>query len=252
MTQRPKWYEGIEYFVPDFELSVSMGIIPGTHHIHKFGLNLTVGAAFETIWTMSTVYAYLTAETVLNISSGDVDDTAAGSGAQQIEIDGLDGNYNPVKEFVEMNGQTAVATKNKYLRVHRMFVSRGLPNEGIIYAGVGGPSSGVPTTTYGAIALGYGQTLQALTTIPAAHTGYLYQVEISSGIIKDIIARLLVRELGGVFVTKDVLNLIEDEAISNWKFPLRLPEKTDIEVQANASGAGGSIEASVTILLVRE
>ncbi len=252
MTVEHDHYSGIEYFVPSFELEITRGNIPGASHEHKFGLNLTVGATFETVWTMSTVYAYLTAETTLNISSGDVDDTAAGAGAQQIKIEGLDGNHNPISEHVEMNGQTAVATAKKYLRVHRMMVTRGASNQGIVYAGVGGPASGVPTTTYGAIAAGYGQTLQALYTIPGGHTGYLYQVEVSSGVVKDVIARLLVRPLDGVFQTKDVLNLIQDASISNWRFPLEIPEKSDIELQANAAGAGGSVEGSFTILILED
>lgn len=247
-----KYYSGTEHFTPDFELKISMGEIPGAGFVHKFGLDLNVGAAFETCWTMSTAYAYLSTETALNISSGDVDDTSAGVGAQQISIEGLDGGFNKIEEEVLLNGQTAVATKKKYLRVHRMKVIRGLPNEGIIYAGIGGPASGVPTTTYGAIAIGYGQTLQAFYTIPSSHVGFLYSIDAKSGIAKNGLARLMVREEGGVFQVKDIQTFVDSQATSEWRYPLEIPAKSDVELQLAADGAGGSMAASFTILLIRD
>ena len=44
----------------DFDLAVSMGHVPGFKSVHKFGLNETVGNAFETVWTESFIYVYLT------------------------------------------------------------------------------------------------------------------------------------------------------------------------------------------------
>lgn len=235
----------------DFDLAVSMGAIDGVTHVHKFGLNEAVGTAFETIWSGSSPYVYLSAATVLNVSSADTDDTSAGAGAQQIKIEGLDGNYNPIEETVLMNGQTAVATGKAYLRIHRMGVIRGAANQGIIYAGTGGPTAGVPDTTYGCIEVGYGQTLQAFYTIMADHTGYLTSFEASSGVSKNLIARIMDREIGSVFQVKDILHLVEGEAVSEWKYPLKVPQKTDIEAQALASGGGGFLEATFTILLVK-
>ena len=64
MSATPKWYSGVKTFEPSFELAVSMGQIPGVHFVHKFGINLAVAAAWETVWSMSTAYAYLAAETI--------------------------------------------------------------------------------------------------------------------------------------------------------------------------------------------
>ena len=236
----------------DLDLAIAMGHVPGFSHSHKFGLNESVAGTFETVWPLSSVYAYLSAPVTLNVSSGDANDTSAGSGAQEILVEGCDGNYHPIRERVLTNGQTAVSTLKSYLRITRMSVTRGAINAGIVYIGTGGPVSGVPTTSYGVISAGYGQSLQALDTIPSGFIGFLYQMELSSGIVKDVIGRLMVREFGGVFNVKDVLNIISGEAQTDWKYPLRIEQKSDIEIQASAGGAGGSVEASFTLLLVKE
>lgn len=234
----------------DFNLAVSMGMVPGFSHVHKFGLNEDVSATFETIWSGSSVYAYLSAATALNISSGDTDDTAAGSGAQQIKIEGLDKNYHEIEEEVILNGQTAVATLKTYLRIHRMTVIRGDANQGIIYAGTGGPSSGVPTTAYGQIPVGYGQSVQAIYTIPSGKSGYLFEMAASSGVSKNAIVRLMVRPQNGVFQTKDVVHLTDGETISHWAIPLKIPQKCDVEAQASAVGASGFIDVEYAMMLV--
>ena len=241
-----------QYVDVDFDLAVSMGLIDGFSHIHKFGLNTAVGSAFETVWSMNAAYVYLAAATVLNVSSGDVDDTAAGAGAQQIVVQGLDGNFNEISEYVELNGQTAVATKKAYFRVHRMMVTRGASNQGIVYIGTGGPASGVPTTTYGAIPLGYGQTLQCFYTVPAGKTLYMYEFKASSGVSKNITVRICVRPQGAAFQTKDVMQIVEGQGVNNWKFPFKIPAGCDIEVQALAGAGGGSIEATFTGLVVNQ
>lgn len=252
MREKPKWYSGIEYFEPSFELAVATGRIPGASFIHKFGLNEAVAAAWETLWSMSTAYVYLTAETALNVSSGDVDDTAAGAGAQQVLVEGLDGGYNEIFEYVELNGQTAVATGQKYLRVHRMSVTRGVQNQGIVYIGTGGPASGVPTTTYGAIPATFGKTTQALYTIPAVYTGYLWHMDTKTAVSQKTLSRLMVRELGQAFHAEDVQTSLQSPAESDWRFPLRIPGKSDVELQVFATGAGGQMSGVFTILLIKE
>lgn len=243
---------GVHDISVDIDLAISMGHVPGFSFIHAHGLNESVAGTFETVWDLSSAYVYLTTPTLLNISSGDVNDTSAGSGAQEIHIDGLDGGYHPIEEHVATNGQNAVSTVKEYLRVTEIHVTEGAANAGIIYIGTGGPTSGVPDTSYAAISAGYGQSLSAIATIPSGLIGFLYQMELSSGVSKNVIGRLMIRNIDEVFHAHDVLNLIDGKASTTWKYPLRIEQKSDIEIQALAGGAGGSVSASFTILLVKE
>ena len=94
-----------------FELQVARGHIPGHYGLFKFGNNPSVGDSLETIWAEGGLYSYLTAATVLKVSSSSTDDTSAGTGARTVELSGLDADYNEISELVTLNGQTPVNTK---------------------------------------------------------------------------------------------------------------------------------------------
>ena len=137
-----------------FELQVSRGQISWHETVFQFGINNAVGTSFETIWTASSVYSYLAAASVLKISSGSADDASAGTGARTIRINGLDANYAEISETVILNGQTAVNTVNSYLRVSSLIVltaGSGGVNAGILYAGTGTVTSGVPQNVFAQI-----------------------------------------------------------------------------------------------------
>jgi hypothetical protein len=76
----------------------------------------------ETIWAEGGLYSYLTAATVLKVSSSSVNDTSAGTGARTVELSGLDADYNEISELVTLNGQTPVNTTKLFLRINRMVV----------------------------------------------------------------------------------------------------------------------------------
>ena len=249
-------FDGDQEFTPNFEFAVARGEIPNTTYQHKFGANLAVGATFETVWTGSAVFTYLAAASALNITSTSTDDVmTSGTGAWTVNILGVDGDYNEINETVELNGQTSVATTKTFLRVYRMKVltaGTGLTNAGIIYAGTGTNTTGTPANKYGAIAAGYAQTLMALYTVPLEYTAFLSRFAVSSAVSKAVTARLMVKEFGSVFQVKDLINLTVGQVVSEWEYPLVVPAKSDIEVQAFATGAGGSVAATFTMLLVKE
>ena len=100
--------------------------------------------------------------------SGSAADAAAGTGARTVRIYGLDADWNRQDEEVILDGVTPVNTVGSYLRVFRMRVTS---------AGAGGINAGLITATAAtdatisaAIAIGVGQTLMAVYSVPAGYT----------------------------------------------------------------------------------
>ena len=251
----PRDYSSISRFglTEPFNLQVARGQIAYHESIYKFGNNPEVADSVETVWPQGGLYSYLSAATVLKVSSSSTNDTSAGTGARTVELFGLDGDYNEISEVVTLNGQTEVNTTQSYLRINRMVVrsaGSGGANAGIIYAGTGTVTTGVPANIYATInGDGTNQTLMALWTIPAGYTGYLMQYDVSNGTTSNTPAvcklLLVARPYGEVFQTKDVKSLTTGMHIENTLVvPVEFAEKTDIEVRAISSSASVTFDIS--------
>jgi hypothetical protein len=251
----PRDYSSISRFglTEPFNLQVARGQIAYHESIYKFGNNPQVADSIETVWPEGGLYSYLSAATVLTVSSSSTNDTSAGTGARTVELFGLDGDYNEISEVVTLNGQTAVNTTQSYLRINRMIVrsaGSGGANAGIIYAGTGTVTTGVPANIYATInGDGTNQTLMALWTIPAGYTGYLMQYDVSNGTTSNTPAvcklLLVARPYGEVFQTKDVKSLTTGMHIENsLVIPVEFAEKTDIEVRAVSSSNSVTFDIS--------
>jgi hypothetical protein len=249
-------------FENPFDLNVSSGALsPSYKQVYKFGTNSNVGNSVETIWQQGGLYSYPPSASTMTVSSSDVNDTSAGTGARTVLISGLDASYNEASETIILNGQTAVTTVNSYIRVNRAIVltaGSGGANAGNIYVGTGTVTAGVPANIYTIInGDGSNQTLQAFWTIPAGYTAYIYQTNISTGTSSAtpaILTTLLVaRPFGGVFNTKEVITISTGNHLQDYSFPIKLTEKTDIEFRAESSSASTTfnVSASLNILYVQ-
>lgn len=242
-----------------FELQVARGQVAYHESVYKFGNNAEVADSTETIWQQGGLYSYLSAASVLKVSSSSANDTSAGTGARTVELFGLDGDYNEINELVTLNGQTAVNTTQSYLRINRMIVrsaGSGGYNAGIIYAGTGTVTTGVPANIYATInGDGSNQTLMALWTVPAGYTGYLMQYDVSNGTSSNTPAvckmTLVARPYGEVFQSKDVKSLTTGMHIENTlDVPIKFAEKTDIEVRAVSSSASVTFDISAAFEII--
>jgi len=239
-----------------FDLQVARGQVAFHETQFKFGFNPDIDDSLETIWAEGGLYSYLSAASVLKISSSSTDDTSAGTGARTITISGLDANYDEISESVTLNGQTAVNTTQSFLRVFRMIVDTagsGGQNAGVIYAGTGTVTSGVPANKYGTIAVGDNQTLMCFWTVPRGYTAYLYQVDISMNTEvanKYGTVSILARPEGGVFNAKDKFALSQDIIHQEFKHPIKFAEKTDLEVRAIASSSNANLAVSAGLDIV--
>jgi len=239
-----------------FELQVARGQIAYHETQFKFGFNPDIDDSLETIWAEGGLYSYLSSATVLKISSSSANDTSAGTGARTITISGLDANYDEISESVTLNGQTAVNTTQSFLRVFRIIVSTagsGGQNAGVIYAGTGTVTSGVPANKYGTIAVGDNQTLMCFWTVPRGYTAFLYQIDISMNTEvanKFGTVSLVARLNGGVFNVKDKFALSQDIIHQEFKHPIKFAEKTDLEVRAIASSSNANLAVSAGLDIV--
>ena len=238
-----------------FELQVSRGQVPGHKLKFKFGNNRTVGDTEETIWSEGGIYVYPTSATQMTVSSSSVDDTAAGTGARTVRIEGLDADYNEISEDIILNGQTPVTTVNSYLRINRGIVltaGSGEKNAGIIRAGTGTVTSGVPANVFLSIdGDGDNQTLMCLWTVPAGYTAFLVQTNVSTGNSSNTPALLrttiVARPHGGVFNTQERITLKDGNQLQAYNFPLRFTEKTDLEVRAQSTSGSVTFDCSASI-----
>ena len=243
-----------------FELQVARGQVGWHYPLFKFGNNAVVGDSLETIWSEGGLYVYPPSASVMTVSSSSTADTSAGTGARTVSVFGLDADYNEISETVTLNGQTAVNTTKSYLRVNRMIVrsaGSGGANAGVIYTGTGTVTSGVPANVYASIngVTGSNQSLMALWTVPAGYTAYLLQYDISNGTTSNTPAVckliLAIRPYGEVFQSKDVKSLTTGMHVEErFSLPVKVTEKSDIEVRAISSSNSVSFDISSAFEIV--
>lgn len=107
-------------------LDVSRGLASGIDVIEKFGRNASVGTTFAPICFGGNYRTpQSSAATTVRIKSGgNANDTAAGSGAREVTIVGLDENFADASEAVATAGASASsATTTTFTRIHRAYVS---------------------------------------------------------------------------------------------------------------------------------
>jgi hypothetical protein len=241
-----------------FNLQVARNQIFNHKTIFKFGFNPDIDNTLETIWSEGGLYIYLTASTVLKVSSSSTADTSAGTGARTVELSGLDADYNEINETITLNGQTVVNTTKEYLRINRMIVrsaGSGGANAGVIYAGTGTVTTGVPANICATIAINDNQSLMSLWTVPKDYTAYLYQSNVTAACTtsnKLLTTRVVARPYGEVFQVKDKFGIQVDGGDINqvYEFPLKFTEKTDIEVRAIADAGSANVQVTAGLDII--
>ena len=236
------------------DLYAASGEHEGYRTIHKYGHNLDVNSAFETIWNVGGTYSYLDNATILKISSDDSEDTnTAGVGARTILIQGLDADYKEIEETVELDGEDEVNTTKEYLRVYRMIVqtvgSEG-DNSGTIYAGTGAVSAGVPANKYASIPPGYNQSMMAVYTVPAETTAYMTQFYCSPDSQASFQVQLRTRDENGIQRVRNQLHAFQNVGNFMYKPYLKITEKTDIELRASVGTANTEFGGGFSLILI--
>ena len=250
--------------VADFLVEVARENIPGYSVVRKFGFNPAVPSAVGG----ADIYEYggVSGANYYTFSDDGVADIDRISGDNildagiEITIDGLDANGDQVIQTVlldAVNAQTPVAITPLW-RCNRAFNSNGTELLGNVYIFVNGAvTAGKPdvaTTVRGYVSLENGQTLQAIYTVPAGKTGYIYSLKTS--IIKKQAAfatfTYRVREFGKVKRTQDVFGLTTtgtSQGDSASRLPLAFPGKTDFIPSADPDSLIGFSVSYVMLLI---
>lgn len=245
-------------------LAIAEGEVTGKTFIHKFGdapdfdasdgfVNIWDGADDANINVMQ--YTYSTTNDINRISSSNNSDT------QQIEIQGLDVDYNLVIQTITLTGQTPANLTTPLLRVFRLKNVDSTDCVGFIYCYTSAATvtSGVPTpgtTVRAIIENGNNQTLMAIYTIPAGKTGYMRDLFCSvSGAKRSSshIVKLQARPFGQVFQIK-YKAAISDSGTSYMRHqyvePEKFAEKTDIQLLVNTDQDQAGVSGGFDIVLV--
>jgi len=136
--------------------------------VSKYGSNADVDAftAAEDIISEGGLQYWPTTESIIQVSSSDAADADGGTGANSVIIIGVDAEFNPVEERLDLNGVSVVSTVRKFYRINRAEVvlsGSGQTNAGLITFSDG-------TGTLASIPIGASGTLKASYTVPKGYS----------------------------------------------------------------------------------
>ena len=240
----------------DLNLEIARGQINGLSFIHKFGQNPNIdnSGTYVDIWDKGVDYVFPTQARVHNVSSSNLaDESTTGTGAQTMEIQGLDFNFDLISETISLDGQIVVPTTKEYVRVFRMKV---------LTAGISGNNLGDITanavtdgTDSAQIGSTNNQTLMAIYTIPNGKTGFMsnWYASLSQRITAESTIKIFIRPEGQVFQLKHLsdINSAGSGHIQHfYPVPERIEPRSDIKIQANSSAASNGIAAGFDLILV--
>jgi hypothetical protein len=236
----------------DHGLEIARGTFSTMSLIHKFGaapdfdtddneVTIWDGANDGGIDEMS--YTYSATAAIDTISSSNNGDT------QDIEIQGLDSNYDLVTQTVTLTGQTQATLGTSLIRVFRAknVGSTNLAGDVYIFeqtADAGG--DGIPDDTTKIRAVIYAannQTEMAIYTVPDGKSAYMrgfYATNAGARQTADYLIKLKVRPFGQVFQLKHKMVIPDTTAPFQHIYtdPQKFTEKSDIEMTVQVLTAG--------------
>lgn len=176
-------------------LDAARGLVGGLSTVKRIGRNAAVGTTFVPL-SVGGIYQVpqSSSATALRVKSGgNVNDSAAGTGARAIRIEGLDAQFNPVTEAVLTAGASAsLATTALFSRV---FLAK-VDESGTYATALAGShagdivienaSGGTDWATISATDFPKAHTEIAAYTVPAGKTGYVKLRNVSVDTGKEI------------------------------------------------------------------
>jgi zona occludens toxin (predicted ATPase) len=229
-------------------LGVSANHYDGLSHSHKFG---AVPAMSQnqtgTIWDVNdTNYPWSSFASAGTLSVPAVN---ASDNGKTIRIIGLNASYDEIQEDVTVSSAEATATSNSFIRVYRAFVTNGsATNVANIDVQKGG-------TTVLRISAEKGQTLMAIYTVPAGYTAYMLKGVATCQSGADATGDMFVRYFGdSAFRVGHSFEVSGSggEYMYDFGIPLRIPEKSDIDIRASVRSNNARLTAAFDILLERD
>jgi len=231
----------------NFRLNVAMGKVRGASTVHKFGAVPAMSQSQTgTVWDKNdTVYPWASWSTAGVITAAIAD---ASDNGKVVTILGLDNDFNEVSDTITLSSTATVAGTTEFRRVFRAYISTGENNVGDITFTKGGVDVLKITATKG-------QTLMAIYTIPAGKTGYLYRGVCTAQSSADGSGHMFVR-----YENETAFRIAHSFEVAgaggqydyDFSFPIRIPEKSDIDLRLTTRSNNGRYTAAFDLLLLTE
>ena len=229
-------------------MGVAANHYDGLSHVHKFG---AVPAMSQnntgTIWDVNdTTYPWSAFSSATTLT---VDRASASDADKEVLIQGLDGAYNEISETVTLTSATGNATTKSFIRVYRAYITNGSATN------VGNVTVKASTTVVAQITATKGQTLMAIYTVPSGYSAYILKGAATCQDGADATGDMFVRYFGeSAFRVGHSFEVCGDggEYMYEFGIPLRIPEKSDIDIRASVRSNNARVTAAFDMLLERD
>jgi hypothetical protein len=208
--------------------------------IDKSGATETLGvtpATMSTVWGGSGLYPWTTFTGTgdkIYIKSVTNDPKVQG---KSVTIEGLDSNYDILIETVTLHATDTtipVSTVNNFYRTNKMYLSgnntNSLPHNYNIELRYGSSSG----TLVGQINAPWGRGQNCFYTVPRGYEGFVLSINGNSGKMDEITSSLWFHPYGGTWTLQKSFKFISGTFDHNFRTPLRISEKSDVEIRAFA------------------
>lgn len=251
-----------DYFVD----IVSGNASSGGEVVHKFGRNNAVGTTFVPV-SIGGIYQtpQVAGATTLRIAAGgNAADTAAGAGAREVTLEGLNASGARITETLATAGASASAsTSQTFVRLYRAYVSStgtyatvaaGSHTADVVIENTAGTADWATIDLNG---FARGQSEIGLYTVPLGKTAYIMSIHFAVDSVKTteiiIFKRENILETAAPYTPlREVLALtgLIRSGLHDYEIPLGpFPELTDIGVLARVSSTTSETGVTFEILL---
>jgi len=229
--------------LPNGILGIAAQHYQGLSHVHKFGAVPAMSNNDSgTIWDVNnTDYPWSSWDSTGTIQIPAVN---ASDNDKEMVIEGLDANYNLQSTTVTLDSGGVVATGETWARVFRAYI--------VDDDNVGDVLIQKSSVTIAKITAGKSQTLMAIYTVPAGHTAYILKGTATCQDGADATGDMFVRYDGQTsFRVGHSFEVCGDggQYVYDFGVPLRIPEKSDIDIRATVRSNNARLTAAFDMIL---
>ena len=197
---------------------------------------------------------HATPATVL-VSSASTADAAAGVGLHTLLLQGLSSSGVQQEETITLTGQTAVTSSNTYSSINGMVgktAGSSNKNSGIVYAGSGSITAGVPAVRMFAMESGLNKGFTSYYTVPAAKSAIFRSIVITMSIAGKIGEVYIDTSADGVLWVTEMVVSVESTGpikLDTIAIPVSAAD-THIRVSASSAGSPTNITMALALELI--
>jgi hypothetical protein len=228
----------------EFYQKITLDKLPGWEPVFIQGHIASLAAASVPCDLRPQALPYVFPVTAVNVEvvSTSANDSAGGTGARTIRIEGLDANYNVILDDITLNGLTPVAIPRPYLRVNFVTVTTAgslQTNAGAITVRTVTGGNVLSTISLSGLGTGpgFGSSSTAVYTVPRGSKIFFlqlagYAINANQGSV-ELMLRVREPGLDKPFVARGIMGMnIQGSSFSPYKGEIArlIPSRSDIKV----------------------